>query len=281
MNELSTPIPRPEIPAPFTFSQSSLQDYTDCARRFQLRYLEQLQWPAAESEPVVENERRQQEGQLFHRLVQQHLLGLPVEKLTRLAASPNLSRWWQNYLNHAPNLSGYTLHVETALYAPLPPHRVTAKYDLLAIKPGEQALIVDWKTYHKHPRDEWMAARWQTRIYRALLVQAGAHLNNGQSIRPEQIEMIYWYPDFPDEPAHFKYTSAQFQQDWQALGKIVAEIDAAPAFPLTDDSQKCTYCTYRSYCERGAQAGQAETTDVETELSNLDVNLEQVQEIEF
>ncbi|MBA4379648.1 MAG: hypothetical protein C0393_03000 [Anaerolinea sp.] len=69
------------IPTPFTFSQSSLQDYADCPRRFQLRYIEELAWPAVESEPALENERHQQEGLFFHRLVQQRLVGLPVEKL--------------------------------------------------------------------------------------------------------------------------------------------------------------------------------------------------------
>src|SRR5574341_339738 len=82
------------LPVPFTFSQSSLQDYADCPRRFQLRYIDQLAWPAVETEPVAENERRQQEGQLFHRLAQQHLLGLPAENLARLANTPNLERWW-------------------------------------------------------------------------------------------------------------------------------------------------------------------------------------------
>ncbi len=42
-------------PNSFTFSQSSLQDYMDCARRFQLRYIDQLNWPAINTETVVEN----------------------------------------------------------------------------------------------------------------------------------------------------------------------------------------------------------------------------------
>ena len=41
---------------PFDFSQASLQDYIDCARRFQLRYLQQLHWPAPQAEPIRENE---------------------------------------------------------------------------------------------------------------------------------------------------------------------------------------------------------------------------------
>ena len=83
----------------FTFSQSSLQDFVDCPRRFKLRYIDQLHWPAVETEPVLENERRQHEGEEFHRLVQQHLIGLPAEKLSPLANSPQLSRWWENYLH--------------------------------------------------------------------------------------------------------------------------------------------------------------------------------------
>ena len=49
-----------ELPGSFIFSQSSLQYYFDCPRRFQLRYIEHLAWPAVETEPVLENERRQQ-----------------------------------------------------------------------------------------------------------------------------------------------------------------------------------------------------------------------------
>ena len=64
------------LPFGFVFSQSSLQDYNDCPRRFQLRYIEKLHWPAVEMEPALENEHRQQEGQLFHRLVQQHIIGI-------------------------------------------------------------------------------------------------------------------------------------------------------------------------------------------------------------
>ena len=221
---------------PFSFSQSCLQDYADCPRRFRLRYVDQLTWPAVESEPVAENEHRQQEGQIFHRLVQQHLLGLPTENLARLANTPNLARWWENYIVSDLGLDGYTIFTESALSAPLGAHRLLAKYDLIAIDTKkEKATIVDWKTYAKRPRDEWMSVRWQTRVYRSLLTVAGDHLNDGQPIVPEQIEMIYWYADFPSQPARFKYTSAQFKRDWSAIEKVVKEISSTKEFPMTDD----------------------------------------------
>jgi hypothetical protein len=270
----------PSLPTGFAFSQSSLQDYSDCPRRFQLRYLEQLQWPAVETEPVLENERRQREGQLFHRMVQQYLIGLPAEKISPLAKSPDLSRWWGNYLSTNFNLSSFALHSELTLAAPVGIYRLLAKYDLIAVKPGERVTIYDWKTTHKRPRDEWMVARFQTRVYRAMLVQAGAHLNGGNPFLPEQIEMIYWYSEYPVEPSHFPYNAAQHKRDWDALTGLITEIGNHRHFPLTEDEKKCAYCPYRSYCNRGRKAGMMdETTD--SELTNTDINFEQIAEIEY
>ena len=269
------------LPPAFSFSQSSLQDYVDCPRRFQLRYLQQLAWPAVETEPVLENERRQKEGQFFHRLVQQHRIGLPPDRLRRLASTPTLGRWWDNYIGSDFDLEGFTEHSELSLSAPLGPYRLLAKYDLIAVKPTEKVLVYDWKTYHLRPKDEWMAARLQTRVYRALLVEAGASLNGGSPILPEQIEMVYWYAEFPTEPARFPYSSAQHRRDWEYLTDLIGEIDRHSHFDLTTDEKKCAYCPYRSYCNRGIQAGSDADIDPETELADLEINFEQIQEIEF
>jgi len=277
--------PNLTIPASFVFSQSSLQDYADCPRRFQLRYILKLSYPAVETEPALENERRQQEGVAFHRLVQQHLLGLPEEKLARLASTPNLQRWWQNYITHPIEFTGYAHHTETVLSTPLGNFRLLAKYDLIAIPPPgtlgteKKAFILDWKTYVKRPKDEWMTTRWQTRVYRVLLTQAGAQFNNGQPIDPEMIEMVYWYADYPDHPARFPYSDAQFRRDWEAIRKLAEEIVTATSHPLTNDERKCTYCVYRSYCDRGVEAGFGGEADVELEIMPID--LEQIQEIEL
>jgi len=268
------------LPSGFAFSQSSLQDYSDCPRRFQLRYIDQMQWPAIETEPVLENERRQLEGQLFHRMVQQQLIGLPAEKLARMANTTDLSRWWGNYLGYNFELSGYAQHTELTLAAPVGTYRLLAKYDLIAVKAEERVFIYDWKTYHKRPRDEWMAARLQTRVYRALLVQAGAYLNGGNPFPPEQIEMIYWYADYPTEPARFPYNAAQHKRGWDALIDLTNEIGNHRHFPLTEDEKKCVYCPFRSYCNRGEKAGSMDKM-AETEMTGNDINFEQIAEIEF
>jgi CRISPR/Cas system-associated exonuclease Cas4 (RecB family) len=262
----------------FTFSQSSLQDFTECPRRFQLRYIEQLKWPAMESEPALENERRQQEGQLFHRLVQQYRIGLPADKLTPLASTSSLRRWWDNYLRFDFHLDKAVQFTELALSAPVGQFRLVAKFDLVVLKDGK-ATIYDWKTSTKRPRDEWMAVRLQTRVYRALLVQAGAYLNDNKPFEPEQVEMIYWYADYPDEPARFPYNAAQFKRDWDGLTALVNEIAHHRVFQMTDEEKKCAYCPYRSYCNRGVEAGR--DAEIESEFSEPEINFEQIQEIAF
>jgi CRISPR/Cas system-associated exonuclease Cas4 (RecB family) len=263
-------------------SQSSLQDYVDCALRFRLRYLERLTYPAVESEPALENEKHQQEGEYFHRLVQQYLIGLPAEQVGRLANSENLRRWWEHFLQAFPSREALgSVHPEITLSAPLGNYRLLAKYDLIAVREGK-ATIYDWKTYRKRPRNEWLSARMQTRVYRAMLVKAGAHLNHGIPFEPEQIEMIYWFAEFSNEPARFEYTSAQYQRDWDVLSKLAEEVGSASSYPQTDDRQKCAYCTYRSYCERGIGAGEWDEAEAEMQAEELfDVNFEQIGEIAF
>jgi hypothetical protein len=271
-----------KIPKGFSFSQSSLQEYSDCPRRFQLRYIEKLRWPAIETEPVLENERRQMDGKIFHRLIQQNLLGLPLDKLTRLANTPKLSLWWKNFQTSKLELDDYAQYVEVTLSCPVGDYRLMAKYDLIAIKTLQKAIIFDWKTYAKRPRDEWMMSRWQTRIYRAILAKAGANINNDRPIEPEQIDMFYWYADFPADPTRFTYDTGQFSRDWSLIEKVVGEISSAKEFPMTEDENACRFCTFRSYCERGQQAGSLDERDEELESdSTFDVNFEQMGEIEY
>ena len=53
------------LPSNFQFSQASLSDYADCARRFQLCYLLEQPWPAVQAEPLLERERVLALGQRY------------------------------------------------------------------------------------------------------------------------------------------------------------------------------------------------------------------------
>lgn len=261
------------LPDDFHFSQSSLQDYADCPRRFELRYLAGLTWPAPIAEPIAEHEARLTDGEAFHRLVHQHAVGLPPDRLTAMAIAqahaelePGLPDWWQNYLASAPADLPPKRWSEISLSAALAGYRLVAKFDLIAIAPASRAIIVDWKTGGRPPAAAWLAARLQTRVYRWLLVSAGAHLNDGEPIRPEQVEMIYWFAARPDEPVRLRYDARQYTADTAYLHDLIAEIrDRAnrEEFPLTPDVKRCRYCPYRSLCDRGAEAGELDEEDGE------------------
>jgi CRISPR/Cas system-associated exonuclease Cas4 (RecB family) len=290
------------LPNDFHFSQASLQDYVECRRRFQLRYLLRQAWPALEAEPALENERRLQMGAAFHQLVQQHTLGLPAERLSSMVAARKdagneLERWWNSYMQSGQELAGLRdipgleVYPETSLSAPFRNYRLVAKYDLIAVMPQGQAVIFDWKTSRKKPRRKWLVGRLQTRLYPYLLVQAGAHLNQGTPLQPDQVEMIYWYPEFPSQAEHFPYSAESCEEDGEYLGSLVAEIEGLQEdeFYLTTDVERCRFCTYRSLCERGIKAGGLDDMQAGLDLGeereslgeDFDLDFEQIAEVEF
>jgi len=278
------------LPKNFQFSQSSLQDFETCPRRFKLRYLDQLRWPAIESEPVRESERLAQLGKDFHRLVHQHLVGLDKTLLTDSlpADEPDLQNWWKSYLAHRPaSLGEAELYPEAALSVPLRGYRLLARFDLLARLPDGTFLIVDWKTSRKKPPREVLARRIQTRVYSFVLAAAGAVLNQGKPIDPAAVRMLYWYPQFPQEPEEFAYSHARHQVDEQFLSELIERVKLSAErddFPLVVDEKPCTTCIYRSHCDRGVKAGSdidavEESASVETEV--LLPEWDQIAEIQF
>jgi CRISPR/Cas system-associated exonuclease Cas4 (RecB family) len=282
----------------FQFSQASLQDYVDCPRRFQLRHLLRLDWPAPESEPALESERHLRQGMAFHRLLHQYMLGIAPERLSSAVAGEDLRRWWRNFLATPPPVlpaerhPGMTHYPEVTLSAPLGQHRLVAKYDLVAVRAGEQAgafqgTIVDWKTSRKRPRRRWLAERLQTRVYPYLLVRAGSHLNAGRQFQPEHVEMAYWFADFPNQLECFSYDVHRYEEDEAYLVSLVEEIENLGKdedFPLTARERRCTYCRYRSLCRRGVRGGSFDGIEDEPDLGDgLDfvLDFEQIAEIEY
>jgi CRISPR/Cas system-associated exonuclease Cas4 (RecB family) len=278
------------LPAGFQLSQGSLQDYVDCPRRFQLRHVQRVAWPALETEPALENERYLRQGAAFHRLVFQHLIGIPTERLSSTLTGDHLRRWWRSYLESGTSDLPLSRYPEVLVSAPVAGCRLVAKYDLVAVDTGQRAIIVDWKTARQRPRRAWLAQRMQTRVYSYLLVRAGADLNRGQPFVPEQVEMVYWFANYPADPERIAYHAVQYETDGVYLTSLIEEIQglADEDWPLTAQEKRCTYCPYRSLCERGERAGIFEEMDPESEtadefdpIAGLEIDFEQIAEIEY
>jgi len=276
-------------PLEMQFSQHKLQDYVDCARRFQLRYLAEQPSPALIVDSPLELERLVQRGADFHHLVHQHLLGLDVDRLEASIEDEQVAGWWRTYLENPPaGLPQAVVRPEVVLAAPLPlagaaGPRLVARFDLLAADPGRRMVIVDWKTVARLPARSRLEQRLQTRVYRYLAVEAGAAFNGGRRPEPEQVEMVYWFAGHGGHTERFAYDTAQHADDWEYLAGLVAEIAARdePIWPLTPDREQCRFCNYRSLCERGVKAGSLENLDDDVEALDIEIDLEQVAEVEF
>lgn len=272
-----------KLPDQFSFSQGSLQDYVDCRRRFYLRYIQRLAWPAVQVEPALENERHMLLGARFHRMVHQHLTGIPAQQLKPDESEEKLTHWWNNYLasiNHLPvldevSLMDHQLFPEIILSATIGIYRLVAKYDLIAVTKDRQLVIFDWKTATRRPKRNDLAARLQTQIYPYLLVQAGQYLNANEPVHPEKVAMMYWFAGFPHQPEYFHYNTTAHERTTSMLGSLITEIEQLEPnqFDLTENERLCEYCQYRSLCRRGISAGILLGEDAD-ELAEIDLEID-------
>ena len=259
------------LPPTFSFSQSSLQAYEDCPRRFWLAYVEQLPWPAVEASPVQEHEAVMRQGERFHRLVQRAEIGIAPEEIAA-GLEPPLAGWFDAYLAHRPDdLPDAAREIERVLSIPFrrdgaatpeTPFRLAAKYDLIAIEPEGRAIIVDWKTSKRRADVSTLRHRLQSIVYPYVLVEASAGLPWGP-VRPEQVEMRYWFTAAPGQPVTLRYDAAQHAANHARLQRLLADIlgggSEADFSKVADTpanrSRFCAFCIYRSRCNRGAAAG--------------------------
>lgn len=264
------------FPPVFQYSQDNLQDYIECARRFQLRYLLRQQWPAPLAEPLQDAETEIRLGDEFHRLVERHYLGLDVMPPPGL-----LSEWWRAFEAHPPQDMPDAIRKPEAPYSiPFSTRRLVAKYDLLVIEPGKRIVIIDWKTARHRPSRKTLEARLQTAVYRYVAVEALAH-DFGSTVPPSAVQLIYWFTTAPEKPERFGYDAAQHAAAGHYLRDLVAKIEqhTEPIWPLTDDLRRCEHCNYRSFCERGSHA--APLADPDQPGENLTFDLADVPEIEL
>lgn len=254
---------------PLLLSRSRITSFLTCRRQFQLRVLEKLTWP---ENPLPEaDELRLRRGQLFHRLLERHFLGLPVEA----AAMPDrqVRNWWLVFANSQLKLPHGRPLPELSLTIPLGDHLLHGRFDLLIIGEADDvpfAHIVDWKTGRPQSEAE-LRHDWQTRLYLALLAEGGEALGDEKregGIPADRIGITYWYVAEPDEPRTIHYNQAWHEQNWAELQAIVAQIEAQFAddaiWPLTVDWTNCRTCVYQVFCGRQA-AGTAEITLTEVE----------------
>lgn len=234
-------------------SRASLADFLACQRRFQLRALRQLPWPALPlDEGTAEAIAR---GQQFHRLLERHFLGLPTDPAGN--ADPQVQAWQHAFQRRPPALPPGRRLPEHRLTLPIGNHLLHGRFDLLIAGETAQgqpyAHIYDWKT-GKARRESRLREDWQTRLYLALLAEGGGALwRDGRPPTPDHITLTYWYATEPDSPRTIAYSDGWHRQNWADIQAIVAQIEAAQVadeWPLTADLEECRRCAYQVVCGR-------------------------------
>jgi hypothetical protein len=259
------------LPSDFSFSQHNLQDFVDCSYRFLLKYIKKVAWPAIQSEPVLEMEKQIELGLAFHRIIHQFYLGIDPADLEAQCGDVELAIWLRNFLAD-PKLRDFKFTFpETALTTSLLNFRMIAKFDLISVTRAGDIQILDWKTSRRKPSRLALQQRLQTRLYPFVLCNSLAKLLPDLAFNPSELTMIYWFSDFPSEAEQFKYGEERLEEDKQYLQSLLSKISSFTEedFLKTPNEKMCRFCVYRSYCERGKEAGNWDDQDSQESSDDL------------
>ncbi|MFQ5399148.1 MAG: PD-(D/E)XK nuclease family protein [Anaerolineae bacterium] len=240
---------------PLILSVGKLATFLACRRRFQLRTLAHLPWPASPLDETAEAAVAR--GRHFHQLIERHFLGL--ELFLETIADAQLGRWWRLFQESGPPLPDGRPLPEVQLTLPIGRHLLTGRFDLVVLGTDETtgaatAHIFDWKT--GRALDETaLKQEWQTRLYLAMLTEGGGALLGQMGIRfnPDNVAITYWYVTQPEAPRTIRYSQPRHAQNWAEIEALVAEIDKAldgDTWPMTEDWSQCRACAYQAHCQR-------------------------------
>ncbi|MDA0337145.1 MAG: PD-(D/E)XK nuclease family protein [bacterium] len=247
--------------ASMQLSQSALSSFSRCRRRFFLRFVRRLEWPAPLTGSEQEWERSLRRGEQLHLFIEQAALGMDVQGLVEEAGDEQLSRWWNSAVEHPPAQPTGDVHTELELMVPFGEHRLVARFDrLIVAQQGDSSAIhiLDWKTGTPQQASR-LARSWQTTIYQFVAVEASPSLTAaGIPVRPASVGFTYWQAEAPQSPVVLTYDEAAHKAGRQRIAAEIAHIEqrlngGEDSFERTTDLDACRHCLYRSYCERGRE----------------------------
>ena len=227
-------------------TQTQINAFERCRRLYYLKYISRLVWPVETSAPG-----NVREGDDFHLLARQLILGFPRESLILPADEPELVTWVETFCRKQPIGKPQQLFAEKEVSLSFADVLWLGKFDALAVT-DDRLTIFDWKTGSLPPDRTHYARSPQTRLYRFLacscaprLLGAGMH-----GVPAENIEMVYWFPQYPEGTLRLPYSEEEYGQDMTWLRTLAREMlkTEEADYPRTEKLRRCEHCGYRSYC---------------------------------
>lgn len=250
-------------------SQSHLNSLEKCPLQFIDTYFKQLK----KFHKFDENNTMEW-GRLFHQLMQQKNLNLPLNNILEeeddLQKSLSALHRAINDLYEDQEIISSEAEVKLQLKW-LDEYIFTVVYDQLILKPN-QAIIFDWKTYLKPTKINNLVHNWQTKLYLFVLTEV-------MNYKPENISFIYWFVKLPNNPESYQINYDQKSHD---KNKLELEILLSKLTTLSNenyDDNKClNYRQCHNQCRYYRPLSSAKKDD---DLLSLPQTLNEVTEMEL
>ncbi|MBF2057749.1 MAG: PD-(D/E)XK nuclease family protein [Cyanobacterium sp. T60_A2020_053] len=250
-------------------SQSHLNNLEKCPRQFIDAYFKQL----TNFHKFDENNSTEW-GSLFHRLMQQKKLNLPLTNILNqkqdLQESLSALHTAINDLCEDQDIISSEAEVKLQLKW-LDKYIFTVVYDQLILKPN-QAIIFDWKTYLKPTKIDYLVNNWQTKLYLFVLTEI-------MDYAPENISFIYWFVKLPNNPESYQINYDQKSHD---KNKLELETLLSKLTTLNDESYDYDKClNYRQCHNQCRYYSSSYSHENDDDLQLLPQTLNEVAEVEL
>lgn len=227
-------------------TQTQISAFERCRRLYYLKYIRKLVWPVEAA-----NRRKIRAGDAFHLLVRQLILGLPRESLIIPPDDKDLKRWIGVFCQENPLGEPEWAAAEKEVSLLFAGVLWLGKFDALTLN-GDRMTIFDWKTGSVPPDRMRYLRSPQTRLYRFLAASCASRLL-GISLHAfpaENIEMVYWFPQYPDLAVRLPYSDQEYREDMTRFTMLSQEMmkGTEENYPRTEKPQQCVFCEYRTRC---------------------------------
>lgn len=265
-----------------TLSASSLQVFEACERLYEYTFVAPRPWPAPANQDQEGSEAIMERGQRLHHLIHLHAHGHDPRPLAR--TDERLQNWFTRYRASSFAQMEGEVFSEQTLTLQLDGRALVVKLDRV-VRDGDRWLILDWKTSKRAIEAHQLEDDWQARLYPYALVEAGAVLNGGVPIAPENIEMVFFYLE-PGTQVRLAYDIGRHQATKTLLeGRLrrIASVADTGHAPTGKQGGRCEKppCRFYSLCHMATLPATEFRADVDEETAESEVELLLTLRVEF